>query len=162
MTVEENEEIVRRQFELVSRGDVEGAAALWATVTFNHGRRVDREMMLKVFESLRLVQEKQTVYEMIGEREWVAVRTTCVGVHAGEPPIPVNCGVFVGLRPSGRSYSVQHMHLFRIVDGKIVEHWANRDDLSMAKQIGLALRPIDDAGIGDAQRELEKAREREE
>ncbi len=38
--------------------------------------------------------------------------------------------------------------LFRIVDGKIMEHWANRDDLGIAKQIGLGLRPLDDTQSG--------------
>ena len=27
-------------------------------------------------------------------------------------------------------------HWFRIEDGKIIEHWANRDDLGMARQLG--------------------------
>ena len=148
MTVEENKEIVRRQFELLERGDAEGFAGLWASVAFNHGRRIDREVMSKICESLRSVQEKHTLHEMVGEGEWVAVRTTCNGTHAAEPVLPVNNGVFVGLSPSGKSYTVQHMHLFRIFDGKIVEHWANRDDLGMAKQIGLGLKRADEIQSG--------------
>jgi hypothetical protein len=27
-------------------------------------------------------------------------------------------------------------HWFRIEDGKVIEHWANRDDLGQAKQLG--------------------------
>lgn len=162
MTVEENKEIVRRQFELLESGDVEGFADLWASVSFNHGRPVDREMMAKVCESLHSVRETHVLHEMVGEGEWVAVRTTCTGVHVAEPMLPVNSGVFAGLRPSGKGYTVQHMHLFRIVDGKIVEHWANRDDLGMAKQIGLGLQPIDHMGSGETKREVEGARKREE
>jgi predicted ester cyclase len=52
----------------------------------------------------------------------------------------VNSGVFSEVEPTERKYTVQHMHLFWIVDGKITEHWANRDDLGAAKQIGLELR----------------------
>jgi len=31
---------------------------------------------------------------------------------------------------------VTQSHWFRVDDGKIIEHWANRDDLGMAKQLG--------------------------
>ena len=33
------------------------------------------------------------------------------------------------------------MHLFRIRDGKAVEHWAVREDLPMMLQLGLRLAP---------------------
>lgn len=39
--------------------------------------------------------------------------------------------------PSGRHFSGQHIHSFRIADNKIVEHWADRDDLGMLAQLGL-------------------------
>jgi predicted ester cyclase len=36
----------------------------------------------------------------------------------------------------GRSFAVTHSHWFRMKNGKIVEHWANRDDRSMGDQLG--------------------------
>ena len=36
----------------------------------------------------------------------------------------------------GRSYTVTHVHIYRVADGKIREHWAVRDDLSMLRQLG--------------------------
>jgi predicted ester cyclase len=36
----------------------------------------------------------------------------------------------------GRSYTVKHAHIYRVADGKIREHWAVRDDLSMLRQLG--------------------------
>jgi predicted ester cyclase len=36
----------------------------------------------------------------------------------------------------GRSYTVRHVHIYRIVDGKIREHWALRDDIDMLRQLG--------------------------
>ncbi len=135
----ENKEIVRRHLERLSAGDVEGAAALWADTARNHGRAVTRADLEGILRSLRGLRERHTIHEMIGEGEWVAVRTTCEGVHAIEPPIPVNGGIFVGTPPTGRTYTVQHIHFFRVVGGKIVEHWANRDDLGAARQLGLKL-----------------------
>jgi predicted ester cyclase len=29
------------------------------------------------------------------------------------------------------------MHLFRIADGKIAEHWCNNDDLGVMRQLGV-------------------------
>ncbi|MGA7861413.1 MAG: ester cyclase [Thermoplasmata archaeon] len=141
MAAKENEEVVRRQFELLNAGDIHGAAGLWAPEAFNHGRKVDRTTISKVYESLHSLHETHTLHEMVAAGDWVAVRTTCQGVHSAEPEIPVNGAIFVGLKPTGRGYTVQHVHLFRIVDGKITEHWANRDDLGAARQIGLELRP---------------------
>jgi predicted ester cyclase len=40
--------------------------------------------------------------------------------------------------PTGRRFETTQTHWLRVVDGKVVEHWANRDDLGMAKQLGWA------------------------
>ena len=140
MTTEQNKEVVRRQFELLNKGDVHGAASLWAPVCFNLGRQVDPQRIESVYASLKQVEETHTLHEIVAEGEWVAVRTTCRGVHAATPTIPVNSGIYTGVPPTGKQYTVQHMHLFRVVDGKLVEHWANRDDLGAAHQIGLELK----------------------
>ena len=142
MMVEQNKEIVRRLFEFQNSGDAKAAAALWATESSNHNRRVDPALMKSVFESLNLLREHHSIHEMVAEGEWVAIRTTCEGVHAAK--VRVNSGIFAEVEPTGRKYAVQHMHLFRIVDGKIKEHWANRDDLGAARQVGLELKPSRD------------------
>ncbi len=141
MSTEDNKKLVRRQFELVNAGDSHGAAALWAPESWNHGRKVDHAALEMVYRSLSSLHETHTLHEMIAEGEWVAVRTTCNGVHSQAPEIPVNGGIFTGLSPTGRSYTDQHLHLFRVVDGRLTEHWANRDDLGVARQLGLELRP---------------------
>jgi predicted ester cyclase len=35
----------------------------------------------------------------------------------------------------GQSYTVKHIHIYRVVDSRIREHWAVRDDLSMLRQL---------------------------
>jgi SnoaL-like polyketide cyclase len=141
MTASENKELVRRQFQLLNEGDYQGATALWAPESWNHGRRVDPAGLEKVYASLCSLHESHELHEMIAEGEWVAVRTTCTGVYSQQPGIPVNGGIFTELRPTGGRYTVQHLHLFRVVDGRLVEHWATRDDLGAARQLGLELRP---------------------
>jgi predicted ester cyclase len=144
MPAEENKELVRRQFELLNAGDSRGAAALWAPESWNHGRKVDRAALERVYRSLSSLHETHALHEMVAEGEWVAVRTTCTGVHSQEPEIPVNGGIFRNLKPTGRTYTDQHLHLFRVIDGRITEHWANRDDLGVARQLGLELRSSKD------------------
>ncbi len=38
--------------------------------------------------------------------------------------------------PLGRRFAVTQTHWFRMRDGKVAEHWANRDDLGMGQQLG--------------------------
>jgi len=47
---------------------------------------------------------------------------------------------------TGKHFSVQHMHRFRLHDEKIVEHWAVRDDLGMLEQLGHVVVPENATG----------------
>jgi predicted ester cyclase len=40
---------------------------------------------------------------------------------------------------NGLAFSNKHVHVFRIRDGKLSEHWAIRDDLTMLSQLGATL-----------------------
>jgi len=51
--------------------------------------------------------------------------------------------------PAGRSVSVAHHHFFRVRNGRIAEHWGVREDLEMARQLGiLASAPAPAAKTG--------------
>ena len=142
LTLEANKEIVRRHLQLISEGDAKGAAALFALTSLNHGRHVNRESIAEIFESLVTLGEHFTIHELVAEGDWVACRATVAGKHSAQPSRPVGSGVYNLARPSGQAYVIQHLHLFKIVDGLIVEHWANRDDLGAARQLGLELGPL--------------------
>jgi len=141
MSATENKQLVVRQFELLNGGRIREAAALWAERSWNHGREASPATLERVYTSLAELKERHAIHEIIAEGDWVAVRTTCSGLFSQRPAIPVNSGIFSGLEPNGMKYSNQHMHMFRVEHGKLVEHWANRDDLAVAQQIGLELRP---------------------
>jgi len=47
-------------------------------------------------------------------------------------------GDFLGTPPSGNSIEVSNIHIVRVVDGKIVEHWGHGDDMGMMRQLGAA------------------------
>jgi predicted ester cyclase len=40
-----------------------------------------------------------------------------------------------GIPPSGRAATWTFIHLWRVADGVIVEHWACRDDMGMREQL---------------------------
>ena len=42
-----------------------------------------------------------------------------------------------GIAPTGKSFSAEHVHRHRVVDGKLVERWAVRDDLGTVIQLGI-------------------------
>ena len=43
----------------------------------------------------------------------------------------------MGKPPTGKRFESGAIHLYRIENGKLAEHWAKRDDLGMARQLGL-------------------------
>ncbi len=46
-------------------------------------------------------------------------------------------GDSMGVKSTGKKISVSARVIDRIKDGKMIEHWANRDDLGFLQQIGL-------------------------
>lgn len=50
-------------------------------------------------------------------------------------------GEFAGMPPSGKSASWEEIHIGRLADGKIAEHWAVIDQLGMLTQLGFVSPP---------------------
>ncbi len=50
----------------------------------------------------------------------------------------------MGAPPTGKPITVTAIVIDRIVNGRIVEHWAGRDDLGLLQQLGLipSLEPV--------------------
>jgi steroid delta-isomerase-like uncharacterized protein len=65
--------------------------------------------------------------DMIAEDDRVAVRVTASARQVGE---------FMGIPPSGKSYRIGEIHIFRIADGQIVEHWDQIDTFGLMQQLG--------------------------
>lgn len=42
---------------------------------------------------------------------------------------------FTGKEPTGRVIVAEAVHIFRVADGRLAEHWAVRDDLGVLRQI---------------------------
>jgi steroid delta-isomerase-like uncharacterized protein len=68
--------------------------------------------------------------DLIAEGDRVVARLTARGTHQG---------AFRGIPPTGRTVTWTGIRIFRIANGKIVEHWANWDDLGLLQQLGATL-----------------------
>jgi predicted ester cyclase len=66
----------------------------------------------------------------VGDKVWA--RVTWQGTHDSELRLPN--GTFPA---SGKPFAVEHVHIFRLAAGKIIEHWAVRDDLGWLRQLGI-------------------------
>ena len=73
------------------------------------------------FPAYELVAE-----ETIGERDLIAVRGVFRGVHRGP---------FAGVEPTGRRVEATLMIIYRILDGRISEHWLQFDSASLLRQL---------------------------
>ncbi|MFI6132655.1 ester cyclase [Micromonospora sp. NPDC051141] len=77
------------------------------------------------------------VHDAVQDAELVVVHATMSGRQTG--PF-VSYGpdgkIVVVFPPLGRRFAVTQTHWFRMRDGKVAEHWANRDDLGMGQQLG--------------------------
>jgi predicted ester cyclase len=68
------------------------------------------------------------VDDFISQGDKFACRVTFSGKHTGN---------FMGIEPTGREVSVQHLHFYRVADGQAKEHWGARDELTLLRQLGV-------------------------
>ena len=67
------------------------------------------------------------VLDAFADGDRVAMRLATRGTHTGE---------FMGMPPTGRTFAIESIHIYRIENGRVAEHWAKRDDVGLAQQIG--------------------------
>jgi predicted ester cyclase len=77
------------------------------------------------------------VHDAVQDGDLVVVHATMSGRQTG-PFVAYgpDGGVEVVFPPLGRRFAVTQTHWFRMRDGKVAEHWANRDDVGMGQQLG--------------------------
>ena len=69
------------------------------------------------------------IEDIVAEGEKVLVRLRVQGTHGGD---------LMGIPATGRPIDIAVMDLFVIRDGKLVEHWALLDNLSLLRQLGVS------------------------
>ncbi len=140
MSTEENKAIARRwSEELWSKGDLAVADEIVASNYVRHdpGDPFSAEGPEGVKRLVGMVRAQVpnlhiTIEDVIAEGNKVVTRYTVTGTDT--------IG-FRGRPPTGKQTKVTAIQIFRIADGKIVESWANRDDLGLMQQHGVIPMP---------------------
>ncbi len=153
MTVQNrNIRTIRAYLEDFNRQDPDALARHCTDDFSNHGRRVGKAGARWVLEDIftRFPDCRQEVANIVAAEDDVVIRVSYSGTHRGVGRRPIDGGFMIGVPPTGRAFSVQHMHWFRLEDGLITHHWANRDDTGMLVQLGL----MDPAPVYDPATEM--------
>jgi predicted ester cyclase len=148
VTTEENKALVRQVIEAHNRQDWQATVACFSPDASNHGRRVGREGIARVFQSL-YAAFPDFHFELdllLTDGDWVVAYQTMSGTHRGSPHLPVLGGLLSDVPPTGKRVAVPNIHCYRIENGLIAEHRAVRDDLGMMQQLGLLPTTTHSAG----------------
>jgi len=68
------------------------------------------------------------VDELIAADDKIVAQVTITGTHQG---------TFMNMPPTGNKISYKGIDIFRLVDGKVVEHWGIGDNAKMMQQLGV-------------------------
>ena len=133
MTLDENKAPIRRFVnEVFVRGRLEAVDELVADDFVSHtspstgdpkaelGRATER-----VHASLSDVRFE--IADLIAEDDRVVARLMAAATPVGD---------FMGQPASGKRYEIGEIHIFRVRDGRVVEHWHQHDALGMLRQLG--------------------------
>ena len=137
---EQNKAIAARiALEAFNQGKLEVIDELIADDNVDHaelppGMPPGKEGLKLLVTSLRSAfpDLKVTLQMEIAEGDLVVEYGTQTGTMTGE---------FAGMPPSGKTATWDAIHITRIKDGKIVEHWAVQDQLGMLQQLGFIPTP---------------------
>jgi ketosteroid isomerase-like protein len=145
--LDRNKGLVRAHFEALDTGNYDALDRLHDPAGRNHapgpfdlsewpaeGRPFGPAEVRATFEWLRggAADLHVEVEDLIAEGDQVDAWVRMTGTQAGAGgPVPA----------AGRATDSRHVHRFRIREGRIVEHWAVRDDLRAMLQAGVIQPP---------------------
>lgn len=135
MPIEDNKALSRRFLEeFWNQKNLAAVDALLAPEYINHigphGLPAGREG-LKSLASIYLTAFPDlhfTIEGQIAEGDRVVTRLTVRGTHKGD---------LMGIPPTGKSIAITGIAIDRVASGKIVEGWANFDEVGLMRQIGV-------------------------
>ena len=134
MTTEDNKAIVRRYIEEAwNKGNVSVIDDLMSEDYARHvsgcpaplTREGHKKRILQIHRALPDVT--MTVEDMIAAGDRVVSRVVLRGTQRD---------TFMGIPATGRQVTITGIDIARVVNGRLVEHWAEMDTLGLIKQLG--------------------------
>jgi predicted ester cyclase len=131
MSLEENKAIIRSLFEALNEQNL---ALLDKLVAPDY---IDHTLQIRGLESLKqyipmlpkgFPDLRETIEDIVAEGDKVWIRFKVTGTHRG---------VYRGLAPTGKKFTIRAVSIYRVVDSKVVEREAIYDMLDYYKQLGV-------------------------
>lgn len=137
---EANQKVVEEMTEvLFNKRDADQAPRYYATTITSHNtdgagnvgvRQVPITQMQTMWRGFKVsMPDRKLVNDLIlCSGDTVTVRTTVTGTMTG---------AMNGMQPTGKSFTMSAIDIYRFKDGKVVERWGNADGMTMITQLGL-------------------------
>jgi steroid delta-isomerase-like uncharacterized protein len=134
-----NEQIIREHYRLLNAGDYAAAAQYFARSTAHQGVQRARADTLRVLQDIygTFPDWRMEIVDLVASGDSVIVRSKVSGTHRGTSKLNVDGGLITGVAPTGKHFEAEHIHWYKLKDGKITEHFATRNDVGMARQLGV-------------------------
>ena len=139
MSTEANKELVRRYQEAHNTNNLDALDAIIAPDLITHNQMpglppgLEGGKMVHQMAVTAIPDFRADIEDLIAQGDKVVARLTFRGTHTG--------GEFMGIPPSGRAFAFSAISIFRVADGKIVEHRGEEDALGWLQQLGAIPAP---------------------
>lgn len=138
MTTEQNKEIILQFYKAFDDRQIERAFELLAPNFVAHMAGIIEPLDKDSFKEFGMsfysaFSHGQHIFdEIIVTDDKIVTSGTFTAKHLGS---------FQDLPPTGKQISLSIMHIDRVEDGKIVEHWGQGDALGLMQQLGIVFLP---------------------
>ena len=137
-TAEHNKALVRRFYEEIDKGNIGILDELVADDYIDHnpppfpGLAAGREGVKQAFTIFQhATPGYHRIEDQIAEGDRVVTRLTSIGKHEGDLP---------GAPRTGNDLKMTSITIHRVVNGKLVEKWSEKDVMGFLQQIGVMPR----------------------
>src|SRR6266700_1714809 len=136
MTTDDNKALVQRFYdEVINQKNLAALDQFVSPNAVNHTVPAGLPQGPSQFLGLHLnafPDVKVTVEDLLADGDIVIARVSIRGTQQG---------AFGSIHPRGKPITVMTINIFRIANGKMVEHWGLADRLSALQQLGVVLPP---------------------